>query len=133
MIAGHCLCGAVTLDVEGQRSATSACHCTMCRRWSGSALWGFDAPAAGVTVTGPVRVYRGSAFAERAFCAICGSHLWFREDGEGHELAPGLFDAAAAFPLAREVYADRAPGWLRLEGDHARVAADAYEAERPHV
>ena len=131
--SGRCLCGAVEITVRALGDGASACHCAMCRRWSRSAMWGFDVPEAAVTVSGPAATFRSSRFAERAFCATCGSHLWFREDGADYELAPGLFDAAADMPLVREVYADRAFACVPLSGDHRRVAASEYEEGRPHV
>ena len=130
---GRCLCGAVRVAVARHEGATSACHCTLCRRWSGAATWGFEAPADAVEVTGPVATYRSSPFAERAFCGTCGTHLWLRDDGRGYELVPGLFDAAAALPLAREVYADRAFACVPLAGDHERVSRADYEASHPFV
>ena len=49
------------------------------------------------------------SFAERAFCAVCGSHLWMRDNtGKTYELMPGLFDEARDWPLRSEVYSDRA-------------------------
>ncbi len=130
-LTGACLCGAVTLRATGFLPEVSACHCAMCRRWTGAALWCLEAAA--VEATGPVRTYRSSAFAERAFCGTCGSHLWIRDDSGPYDLAPGLFEGAAAFPLAREVYADRAMACVPLAGGHPRVSAAAYEAERPFV
>ena len=130
---GACLCAAVTVEVAGPVEAPSACHCTRCRRWTGAAMWGFEASEGAVSVTGAVSTYRSSDFAERAWCPSCGTHLWFREDGRGYELMPGLFDAAATAPLAREVYADRAYACVRLAGDHERVAEEEYEARFPHV
>jgi hypothetical protein len=35
MHKGSCLCGAVTLEVEGRLDPAEACHCTKCRKWSG--------------------------------------------------------------------------------------------------
>lgn len=128
---GRCLCGAVTLRATGIAPEASACHCEMCRRWSGSAGWGVDAES--VEVSGPVKTFRSSSFAERAFCGICGTHLWIRDDGKPHELTPGLFDAAKDIPLDHEVYADRAFACVPLAGDHARVSAAEYEAEHPFV
>lgn len=132
-ISGHCLCGAVTITAVPSAGTVSACHCAMCLAWAGGVFMGFDAPAAGVTVEGPVTVYDSSSFAERAFCSRCGSHLWFRDHGAHYELPPGLFAGAADFPLVREVYADRAMACCRLAGDHPRVSAAAYEAENPSV
>lgn len=134
---GHCLCGAVTVRATDLAREISACHCGMCTRWSGSVQMGIEAPEAGVTVTGPVKTYRSSWFAERAWCDTCGSALWLRNvDGPDtgyYELVPGLFDNAAGARLTRVVYADRAPDGFSLAGDHARVSQAQYEAENPHL
>jgi hypothetical protein len=133
VIEGQCLCGAVTLKVGAHAAAVSACHCRFCRRWSGLTMAAFEAAAAEIEVAGPVRTYRSSAFAERAWCERCGTHLWIRDDGGDYDLMPGLFEAARAFPLVREVYADRAFAAAALAGDHPRVTAAAYEATHPFV
>ncbi|MCL4187896.1 MAG: GFA family protein [Rhodobacteraceae bacterium] len=130
---GRCLCGAVRITAVPLSGGASACHCAMCRRWSGAAMWAFAAAAADVRVTGEVRAYRSSPFAERAFCPACGTHLWIRDDGKDYELMPGLFEAARGLPLVREVYADRAFACVGLLGSHPRVSRADYEASRPHV
>jgi hypothetical protein len=139
VLQGHCLCGAVTITVDGpHETEVGACHCRMCQRWSGGLFLCFDAPASAVTVTGEVRRFRSSAFAERAFCPVCGSHLWFNDLPEGgepetYELMPGLFDAAHDWPLRSEVYSDRAMASVPLAGDHRRTPAAEYEAQNPFV
>jgi hypothetical protein len=134
MIAGHCLCGAVTLRATGHEEWVGACHCRMCQRWSGGVYVSF--PAHGVTVTGPVTTYVSSGWAERAFCSVCGSHLWWRDAtaAEGEmSLMPGLFDAARDWPLKSEIYTDRALRSLTIAGDHKRATRDEYEARNEHV
>ena len=104
-ISGHCLCGAVTITVAGEHDPrVGACHCRMCKRWTGGLFLCFTADVSAVSVTGEVTRYRSSSFAERAFCPRCGSHLWFNDvdaDGEprSYELMPGLFEAARGWPL----------------------------------
>lgn len=138
-ITGRCLCGAVTIAVAGAHDPrVGACHCRMCQRWSGGLFLCFEAEARAVRITGEVRRYRSSAFAERAFCPRCGSHLWFSgvEDGgepRTYELMPGLFDAARAWPLRSEVYADRAMASVPLAGGHRRKSRAEYEAANPFV
>lgn len=88
----------------------------------------------GVTVTGPVKTYASSPFAERAWCDVCGSSLWIRDaPGGAHEFMPGLFDNAGGAVLNREVYADRKPDGYALAGGHPRVTAAEYEAANRHV
>ena len=138
-ITGHCLCGAVSITVAGEHDPrVGACHCRMCQRWSGGLFVCFTAAASAVTVTGEVARYRSSAFAERAFCPRCGSHLWFNDVEEGKEpesyaLMPGLFNAALAWPLRSEIYIDRAMAALRLSGEHRRKTRAQYEAENAFV
>lgn len=138
MIEGRCLCGAVTIRVGGGHDPRVAvCHCRMCQRWSGGVFACFDAAADRMTVAGPVATFRSSAFAERAFCPTCGSHLWMRNVGEHDDglvdLMPGLFDAARGWPLRDEIYADRAFAAFRLAGGHPRRTAADYETTDLHV
>jgi hypothetical protein len=132
---GHCLCGAVTITVSGVHDgAPGACHCRICQRWSGGLFLSFEADAAGVAVTGPVTRFASSGFAERAFCAVCGSHLWMRDnDAEIYELMPGIFDEARDWPLRSEVYSDKAMACVRLSGDHPRATQAEYEQKNPYV
>jgi len=135
MIEGHCLCGAVTLKVRHHGGYTGVCHCRMCQRWTGGLYISIPVRKADLEIAGPVRVYRSSDFAERAFCATCGSHLWFRDLGEdaAYGVMPGLFDAAREIPLRSEIYVDRALPGLALPGDHRRATRAEYEARNPHI
>jgi hypothetical protein len=132
--AGTCLCGAVSVSVSGELPATaSACHCRMCQIWSGAAFWGIVVPKDTVQVEGPVKLYNSSSFAERAFCADCGTHLWFRDFGADYEFVPGLFAVAHDITLDREVYADRAMACVDLAGSHTRISRAEYESNNLFV
>ena len=136
-LEGRCLCGAVTIRIDGDYvAAVGACHCLMCQRWGGTVFGSFEVTAADVTVTGEVTRHQSSSFSERAFCSTCGSHIWLKNTDPEEteiELFPGLFHEARDWPLISEVYADRAPRYMTLAGDHRRVTRAAYEARRPFV
>ena len=134
-MTGQCLCGAVTVRVAGAHDPRpGACHCRMCQRWSGGLFLCFNADADGVTVDGPVTRFASSDFAERAFCSVCGSHLWMRDKtGRAYDLMPGLFDAIHDQPLRSEVYSDRAMASVRLQGDHRRATQAEYEQKNQYV
>jgi hypothetical protein len=106
----------------------------MCQRWTGGLYISF--PAHGVRVEGPVTRHTSSDWAERAFCPVCGSHLWWREAGaaEGEmSLMPGLFDETRDWPLKSEVYSDRAMAAIRLAGEHRKATREEYEAKNLHL
>lgn len=134
-LVGQCLCGAVRITVEGVHDPRpGACHCRMCRRWSGGIFMCFEAAADAVTVEGAVVRYASSRFAERAFCPRCGSHLWMRDTdvpGEPYELMPGLFDVAGGWQVRSEIYTDTAIA--RLARDHPVATGAEYEAKNKFV
>ncbi len=136
-LEGHCLCGQVTIRVDGLHDPSpGACHCRMCQRWTGGLFLCFFAEESAVSVAGQVTRFASSAFAERAFCPACGTHLWMRdvtEDNPGYDLMPGLFDAAQAWPMRSEIYSDMAMHAIRLAGDHPRLTRAEYEAKNPHI
>lgn len=135
-LEGRCLCGDVSITVDGGYvAAVGACHCGMCQRWNGVAFACFSASPEAVTITGPATRHASSDFAERAFCATCGSHLWMRttQPEEDYEFMPGLFPEAAQFPLISEIYVDCAPAYAQLSGDHKRATRAEYEAKNPFV
>ena len=96
-------------------------------------MWVLEAPADAVEVTGPLRCYRVSSFAERAWCGDCGTQLWIKDDDGPHEISPGLFDTARGLPLSHEIYADRAFASVALAGGHRRVTRGEYEASHRAV
>ena len=136
-LEGACLCGAVRLRIDGAYvAAVGVCHCSLCQKSAGLAWGAFEADAAAVTVTGPVTSYASTSFAERSFCATCGSNLWLRNTGSAdapYEFMPALFPDAADFPLISEIYIDRAPAYVPLAGAHRRATAAEYEAKNPHI
>ncbi|MBR7888804.1 GFA family protein [Marinomonas sp. A79] len=78
--AGSCQCGAVKFEVEGEFKRFVLCHCTRCRKTSGSNhCANLFAPGGSLKwLSGEEKLsfYRleGTAFA-RTFCSICGSNV----------------------------------------------------------
>ena len=38
MLKGSCLCGGVKYEIDGELGAVTNCHCSLCRKMSGSAF-----------------------------------------------------------------------------------------------
>ncbi len=123
---GRCLCGAVSFRASDVDAEVGACHCRMCRRWTGGPFICATARDARFEGVGHVAVFASSDFAERAFCRRCGSGLYYRITdpavGPGdHEIAVGLFDDTSWMRLTREIFHDRKPDLYALAGDRPRL------------
>jgi len=107
MPTGQCLCGAIRFEVEGELRGPDACHCTMCRRWSGHYWASTDLPRARVTIQGEDRItwYQSSEKVRRGFCSLCGSVLFFDPPARDWiAIAMGAFDAPTGTRLAKHIF-----------------------------
>jgi hypothetical protein len=110
-VTGGCLCGVVRYRATLKNREVGACHCSMCRRWSGG-------PLLAVEVDGdltfdnaaPVAAYRASGWGERGFCRQCGSNLFWRmQDGSHVVLSAGTLDDDSSLRLTNEIFVDEKP------------------------
>ncbi len=117
------MCGAVTVEVAKVADRMNACHCSMCRRWTGSAFVVVHGTAEDTTFDGPVKVLSSSDWAERGWCDACGSALFYRTKHDGaYGIAAGLFDDTAGQTLTIEYYIDRKPAGFAFAGEHTRLS-----------
>lgn len=81
---GSCLCKAVSFDIDGTVHNARYCHCTNCRKFSGTAYaaWGL-VPTDKLTISpadgGVTKFDSGGGL--RVFCSTCGSPLWYEPAG----------------------------------------------------
>ncbi len=94
-VTGGCLCGAVRYESSESPVDVSYCHCRMCQRSSGNAFGTFASfrRDAFRFTRGEPKLYKSSAFAERGFCAECGTPLifWY--------LTPGSLSEEIGVPI----------------------------------
>lgn len=89
MLEGHCLCGGIRYEIDGEVGPIDFCHCSYCRRASGSAF-ASNANLArdafhirqGAEL---LREFESTPKKFRSFCSACGSPIYAR-----HEAAPQL-------------------------------------------
>ncbi|MGI3169732.1 GFA family protein [Pseudooceanicola sp. C21-150M6] len=116
---GQCMCGAVSFTVANPPFSFGACHCEMCRRWSGSAFLGISVLQSSVTFDGEahIRTIQSSTWAERAWCQRCGSSLYYRlVDGDTLQLSLGLLDDPNGMTFSDELFIDCKPDSYAFEG-----------------
>jgi hypothetical protein len=134
---GGCLCGAVRFTATLTSTNFGACHCPMCRKWTGSAMLGITVPAANITWKGAAHIAwrQSSSWGERAWCAECGSPLWFRATIEGLpagnlELPIGTLDDANGLTMTSELYIDHKPDSFGYAGKGRKLLTRADCIER---
>ena len=113
-----CLCGAVRATMTGPLSDIAACHCGQCRRWSGHVWAAVPVPNDRLTIEGAgnIRWYRSSDKAERGFCTLCGSSMFWRAIGRGDtDVALGCIESPTNLRLERHI-------WVADKGDYYDIA-----------
>ena len=125
-LVGGCQCGAVRFRVTGRMNTHGAmlCHCRMCQRAHGApaVAWASFPPEAVCITQGTPARYRSSPPAERHFCAICGTPLFFvwTEPPRYTDVALACLDDPAAIAPTVQIWTDSKAPWL----DVAAPAAD---------
>jgi len=77
MIQGHCHCSKVTWRFEGLPESSTACNCSVCRRYA--TLWAYDFDGERIHVEGPTRAYSwGEGGIGFHFCETCGNLAYWR-------------------------------------------------------
>lgn len=113
---GSCLCGNVKFKAKKASIHVGACHCDMCRKWSGGPYMAVDCGSE-VEYEGAqhIAIYDTGDWAQRGFCKICGSNLFWRlKETQQHMLAAGQFDDQTQFVFDQQVFVDRNPGYYQF-------------------
>jgi hypothetical protein len=121
ILRGSCLCGAVRYELTEAPVWAHACHCSRCRKTSGSAF----TPNLFVKLDA-LRFTQGAdqlreftpPDAERfnhVFCATCGSTLPFRNPSRGLAGVPmGTLDVDPAYALRAHIFVDSKASWEEI-------------------
>lgn len=121
---GGCLCGSVRYELVETPEAYAACHCGMCRKFSGGIELGIQVMPDGVKFvpTQTLAIYESSGWAERGFCMSCGSSIFWRLTAEGEmqgmfSIAAGSLDDMSGMEFGAEVYIDHKPASHAFSGE----------------
>ncbi len=116
---GKCLCGAVELEVELTTTEVAACHCSMCRKWGGGPMMAVDcSDAVKISDEAAVVRYPSSEWAERGFCAKCGTHLfYFLKPANQYHLPAGLLGIEENYKFTHQIFIDEKPKFYDFSND----------------
>ncbi len=120
MLTGRCLCGGVRFEITGPPGPVVYCHCSRCRRASGSSF----ATNASVRseefriVSGGelVREYESAPGNRRAFCSRCGSPLYgtFADLPSVRRVRLGTLDSAGGAKAVAHIWLGSKSDWFQI-------------------
>ena len=132
MYKGDCLCGGIQLIVSGKISDIIHCHCSLCRKSSGTAFAtnGF-VNAAEISITkgkGLLKYYELRPGKKRHFCSNCGSPIYSSSNADPTRfcLRLGIVDSdIVEKPMSHNFVTSKA-NWDSLD-----INLPHYEAHEP--
>lgn len=130
--SGSCLCRAVRYEIDGRISPISLCHCSKCRKASGSA---FHAGSLcrktrfrWVAGEDLIAAYRTDSGYQTRFCRSCGSPVpFFQTDGEYVVLPSGALDQDPGSRPARHIFVGSKAPWFEITDTLPRFEEHAPE------
>jgi hypothetical protein len=119
---GSCICRGVTFRVTGEPLRVGICHCTDCRKTSGSvfaafAIWPRDAFG---QVSGTTGTYAG-----RSFCSTCGGRVTSISDDEAEIMIGALDKVPTDLTPQYELWIGRRESWLTPLQSATQLQQDA--------
>jgi len=126
-VEGGCLCGSVRYEAEAFLHGAYYCHCRTCQRSSGTPAEASVPVKAGslhFTKDEP-RYFRSSPFAERGFCANCGSRLTYRMlSGDWTTVTAGSLDHPEHVAPEKHYCVDTQLAWYKTDDRLPRLRTD---------
>lgn len=122
-LRGSCLCGAVRFEVTLPFLRAGHCHCSRCRKHSGTfGLTQGRVPREGFRLLAGselIRVYEPGGGAVKAFCSVCGSSLFGGTWPEGPEVSIrlGSLDGDPGIRPQSHSFVDSRAAWDELPDD----------------
>ena len=123
---GGCLCGAIRYRSLEPPSRCMICHCEQCRKHSGGPCLSFVhfAPGSFEWLGEQPTRYRSSQYAERGFCAKCGSTVSMHEEvlADRIQIATGTLDEPHRVEPQDHVWVQSQLPWMQIRDDLPRFA-----------
>nr|WP_290980260.1 GFA family protein [Halomonas sp.] len=132
MITGECLCGEVKFEIEGTIPNLYQCHCSLCRKTTGStanaATFVREVDFRWVAGQAGIRSFQRPTGYRNDFCSVCGSSVPNKLRDTALMWVPaGLLNEETTSRVAVHLHIDSAPTWTK-EALHCQRFDDAPES-----
>ena len=122
-VTGSCLCGNVTYAVSGNAGVFQYCHCSRCRKFTGSAFASnlIVSPDQFRWITGSDSVGRfehpDAKYFATSFCRQCGSSLpWLGKTGKAVVVPAGALDTDPGIRPSQNIFCASRAVWYEAPG-----------------
>lgn len=119
-VKGSCLCGAVAYEITGPFKIFQYCHCSRCRKITGSAFSPniFVSPDQFKWLRGEIYINRyelpGAKYFKTCFCKQCGSTLpWTVKTGVNVVVPAGTLDETPDIEPAQNIFCRSKAAWYK--------------------
>lgn len=121
-LTGSCLCGAVVIQVPDEFEYMGNCHCSECRKFTGSDYSSVGGISSSkyqlVQGQGALATYQKSEETELTFCQYCGSSLFSRKLKTGkHNIRLGILDSVPTHKPNFHIFVGSKAPWLEIGDD----------------
>jgi hypothetical protein len=125
MLKGSCLCGGMRFEITGTHSKVSICHCSLCRKTSGTGssaaiVVGYDQlnwlSGLDLVTSGP----------KHSFCRVCGAHAPDSNPRKTLYVVPvGILDDNPELLVGQHIFVGSKARWDVIGEDGARQFDEA--------
>ena len=123
IVKGSCLCGNIRYEYTGLLSPVTMCHCSQCRKSSGTAFATnsqVDKSHFNIVSGGDfIKEYKSSPGKFRAFCNNCGTPIYSRRDSIPDKLRIrlGTIDSEIEERPSFHIFVSSKAGWYSISDD----------------
>lgn len=134
---GECLCGEVTFEIKGELPNLYQCHCSLCRKATGSAAnaatFVDEQSFQWMSGQSNIRSFQKPTGYRSDFCTVCGSPVPNKLRGTDLIWVPaGLLDGDMASQVSVHLHLSSSAPWAQEAGSCVRLAGGPDSLESLH-
>jgi hypothetical protein len=125
MLTGSCLCGGIRFEISGPVAGIVQCHCSLCRKSSGTGsiatIWVAADQLRWLSGEDLIKTFVRPSGYGTAFCAVCGSPAPDADAARTRYGMPaGLLDGDPPLRVVEHIFVGSKAQWEAISGDAPR-------------
>jgi hypothetical protein len=125
-----CLCGSVQISVAKIDPNFTLCHCDSCRVWGGGPFFAIRCGSdVAFNSLENVQEFESSSWANRAFCKVCGTHLYYRlKQTDSYNMPLGIFSELSDIKMDMQYFIDKRPAYYCMANETKEMTTEQITA-----